>query len=292
MGCGDLDDRRGHSVVVVGIGHESQGSDMSLHVVIVNYRTPKDLDLCLKSLAENRPTIDYMVTVVDNDRTDETSTVVSRHATQDGHPMFVYVTNENIGYARACNQAGLGGHDVAGFFNADVEFTPGILDTCHNALMDNPDWGVLGPRQVDRTGRITHAGIFGSSSKPILRGWRKRGDDYKDVDEYAISVSGSAYFVKANVWEELNDCWMYEKGLAELGLPHEGAFLPTPHYYEETWLSYHCRAHGWKVVYWGADTMIHQWHQASRVGGDADKMMPRSRELFRRMCDIHGLAHD
>jgi hypothetical protein len=132
------------------------------------------------------------------------------------------------------------------------------------------------------------AGIFGTNAAPVHRGWNEihRGQ-YLDVSD-AVTVSGSAYFVKRTVWEELANCSLYR----EVAPDAAGAFLPTPHYYEETWASYHCREHGYRVIYYGPITMVHKWHQASPVGGWAEQQMPASRELFRRACVHHGIACD
>ena len=67
-----------------------------------------------------------------------------------------------------------------------------------------------------------------------------------------------------------------------------GGMLESHHYYSETWLMYHARAHGKKVVYWGKATLIHEWHQSSPIGDPAtDGRMKEDRELFRYMCDTH-----
>jgi GT2 family glycosyltransferase len=73
----------------------------------------------------------------------------------------------------------------------------------------------------------------------------------------------------------------------------KGRFLPTPHYYEETWVSYAARHKGWKVMYFGEAVMEHEWHQASKVGGEAERThMPVSRQMFRDACDHFGIERD
>lgn len=252
---------------------------MSLDIVIVNWRTPEDLEACWRSLDKNPPTVPFVATTVDVQSMPGGGALVAGWArgranrAAMGHP-------NNIGYGRACNMGGAwGSGDVVACFNADVLFRPGVLDACHDALLKNDSWGVLGPRQVDQSGAITHAGVFGTNTQPTIRGWKSKGrDSYMDVRDDAVSVSGSAYFIKRQVWDELREC----------DCNILGPFLETPHYYEETWVSYHARAHGWKVVYWGRDTMVHKWHRASPVGGEADKQMPKSREIFRRACSMHS----
>lgn len=255
-----------------------------MDIVVVNYHTPGDLQQFMDSLQSYPPTSPWTVTVVDV----ETRSREERYSWADGDGVTIGVS-VNIGYGRACNLAAArGSEEIVALFNADVVITPGSLDACANALTDHDEWAILGPCQADTNNRIRHAGIFGSPVLPKHRGWNEvnRGQ-YGDVRE-AVTVSGSAFFVKRKVWSELTDCPAFQ----EVAPDAEGALLPTPHYYEETWASYHARAHGHRVVYYGAATMIHKWHRASMVGGWAEQQIPVSRAMFRRACDVHGIGHD
>jgi GT2 family glycosyltransferase len=258
---------------------------VSLDIVVVNYHTPNDLDAFLASLNRFPPTGLNSLTVIDVDAGEEKTTPFNWPG---GVGRRVAVA-DNIGYGRACNLgAALGDHEVIGLFNADVEVTKQSLDFCMAGLLAHDDWGVLGPCQADTRNRIRHAGIFGSNSSPVHRGWNEiHRRQYRDVRE-AVTVSGSAYFIKRNVWRELTECPLYQ----EVAPDATGAFLPTSHYYEETFCSYHCREHGHKVMYYGPITMIHKWHQASPVGGWAEQQMPISREYFRKACAHHDIACD
>lgn len=256
---------------------------MALDIVVVNYHTPTDLNSFLQSLNRFPPSDEATLTVVDVE-----APIRGSEPWAQGMARWIS-TPDNIGYARACNlgaQEGRG--DVLALFNADVEITANSLDFCVAALNSNDDWGVLGPCQVDRQNRVRHAGIFGSNEAPLHRGWSEvyRGQ-YNDVRE-AITVSGSAYFIKRSVWAELASCPLYQ----DVAPDATGAFLPTPHYYEESYCSYHCREHGYRVMYYGPVTMIHQWHRSSPLGGWAEQQMPTSRALFRRACAYHGIACD
>jgi len=258
---------------------------VSLDIVVVNYHTPDDLDAFLASLNQFPPSGPASLTVVDVDAGEHKTTSFT-WARGTARLMAV---DGNIGYAKACNRAAqLGGHDVIALFNADVQVTEHSLDFCQAALLADDDWGVLGPCQVDARNLIRHAGIFGTNSSPVHRGWNEiNHGQYCDVRE-AITVSGSAYFIKRNVWHQLTNCALYR----EFAPDAAGAFLPTTHYYEETFCSYHCRDHGHKVMYYGPVTMIHKWHRASPVGGWAERQMPISREKFRKACAHHGIECD
>jgi GT2 family glycosyltransferase len=256
--------------------------DVSIDLVVVNYHTPDDLNAFLASVNRHPPTDEATLTIVDVEN-DESDPALIDWA---GGTARRLTANTNIGYARACN---LGAEDGTGnviaLFNADVEITPHALDFCSAALMASDDWGALGPCQVDKNNHIRHAGIFGSNVRPAHRGWNEtnRGQ-YSDVRE-AVTVSGSAYFIKRSVWSLLTKCSLYQATAPGA----TGAFLPTCHYFEETWCSYHLRAHEFRVMYYGPVTMIHKWHRASPVGGWAEQQMPTSRDYFRRACGHHGI---
>jgi GT2 family glycosyltransferase len=255
-----------------------------MDIVVVNYHTPQDLWRFLTALEKYPPPSSSTLTVVDV-------------ATEPGDAFFEWShgtarwlgVEDNIGYGRACNLgASFGDDEIIAFFNADVEVTPGSLANCESALVGHNDWSILGPRQIDGQNRLRHAGILGTRTQPGHRGWAEtnRGQ-YTDVCD-AVTVAGSAFFVKRAVWAELTACPIFRRVAPD----EPGAFLPTPHYYEETWAAYHAQAHGHRVIYYGSVTLIHRWHQASPVGGWADQQAPISRKMFRTACDEHGIGHD
>jgi GT2 family glycosyltransferase len=258
---------------------------VSIDVVVVNYHTPDDLDRFLTSLEDYPSILDASLTIVEVDAGEDYSYRFWWNGQNRGQTIGIA---DNIGYGRACNlAAAVGSGDVIAFFNADIILTPGALDACADALMEHDDWAVLGPCQIDSGNRIRHGGIFGTHTKPVFRGWNDGfRNQYDDIAE-AVTVSGSAYFVKRSVWRELTACSLF-RDIAD----EPGAMLPTPHYYEETWVSWHAWGHGYKVIYYGPVVVIHQWHRASPVGGWADQQLPISREMFRKACDHHDLPHD
>lgn len=208
----------------------------------------------------------------------------------DQCPARWWNSDENIGYARACNYASQwGDHDTLLFLNADTEMRPGTLTSCRDLLFSDPAIGVVGPRQVDLNGRLTHAGIVGTNQKPAHRGWMQQDrGQFTDVID-CVTVSGAAYFVKRHAWEEMANCPIYRASDPD----STGAFLTCNHYWNETALSYHLRHHGYRVVFNGeGPTMIHRWHAASPQGGWAEQNIPRDQAFFRKACDDHGILHD
>lgn len=264
-----------------------------LDVVVVSYRTPEDLQVFCSSFAQfSNSSLETTIYIVNVHPTyhDEEGIEDVLSSVKDVCETVYISTNDNVGYSGACNLAGsLGSREVISFFNADVKLLDDrALLNSHDALARNPDWGVLGPAQVNEEKMCTHAGIFGTPVKPEHRAWHTPfRPQYQDVKE-AVTVAGSAYFTKRTVWDELHECPVYRAQYPNV----EGPFLPTPHYYEETWYSYHARAHDHKVMYYGEALIEHRWHKASPIGGHADRKMQRSKGMFMEMCDLHQIEHD
>lgn len=264
---------------------------MTIDILVVNYKTPGDLVHFLRSLEKHPPPFDWHLTIANVEPGPEDELVVAHYHDEATRPFSYLSFEENVGYATAVNRAAtLGNAETIGIFNADTRFIGNVIEQCCKALIDNPEWAILGPKQVDDRGRITHGGIFGTLAQRNERGFHSRNSDrFSDVRDDATNVAGSAYFVKRKVWEELTSCPFYREAAPNA----EGAFLPTPHYYEETFCSYHAITHGHRVVYYGKATMIHSWHKASPVGGAADRqLLPISKQMFRDACEKHGILHD
>jgi len=264
---------------------------MGVDLIVVNYRSPHDLNHFILSLQRNQPTIPWDLVVVNVDPLQD-DVLIAQHSIEalPGR-VVVYQFDSNVGYATAVNMAStFGSNEVLAIFNADTRLTPNVIDECHNVLMSREEWAVLGPRQIDNSGKITHGGIFGSMSKRVERGFHHRNDDgiYGDVRDDATTVSGACFFVKRAVWDELTSCPIYRSRFPDV----EGAFLPTMHYWDETWCAVHAITHGYRCVYYGPMTMIHLWHNASRVGGWAERQITKSRSLFAEMCDLHDIPHE
>lgn len=264
-----------------------------LDLTVVNYRTPQDLDRFVESVIAHADDLDITLVVAnvapgaDDLAAGAAAVARSRPRVRVVHLAF----EDNVGYGRACNAgAALGSAEVLGVFNADTQVTDGVLGACHDALVAHPRWGPLGPRQVDHEGRITAGGTFGTPEHPRIRGFREPDTGQcSDVRDDAVTVAGSAYFVRRQVWQELTRCPTF-RSVAPDAL---GAFLPTPLFYEETFCSYHAAAHGYHNVYYGTVSMIHSWHRSIHAtDAPAAALFERSRAMFRTACDAHGIPHD
>lgn len=254
-------------------------------LIVCNYRTPHDAKRFVDSVTDTCDPDEVRVWIVDVDPIDSVE-ALARRLEVEGYPNRYIHVGYNCGYGRAVNMAAAhASGDVIGIFNADTVLTDGVVQACRDDLMENPMWGVVGPRQVDGQGKITHAGIGGTITRPKLRGWKQLDRGQYGYTEECVYVAGSAMFVRHGIWQEMAFCSDFRAAQPN----SMGAFLETPHYYEDSWLCSHLRSHGYKVMYKGDVTMRHDWHKASKKGGHADRQMKKSREIFRDTCRAHSI---
>lgn len=266
-----------------------------IDLCVVNYNTRPMLQRLLDTLhdgvkEENKF---WNLYIADNGSTDDT--IDWLRSSEDKYLIDRISLNKNIGYSAACNKLALrGSNSVIALLNADVWFTnDDITDIC-KIFNQEKDIHILGPKQRDEFGLIRHAGIVGTNTKPRHRGWMEPDPSdslYRDRIN-CVTVSGSAYFIRRQVWDDLT----YRPEYRDLYPDAVGAFLPTPHYYEETWCSYFARHLGYNVVYDGSVSIGHSWHASSPKPGEgyshADAQFKVSQSLFRNACDYIGIERD
>lgn len=185
---------------------------------------------------------------------------------------------EKLTYAEAINGGFEGGS--APFvlaLNADVECRLSqvpIFDIFERL----PEVAVVGPPQVNAIGMIVHGGIMGTNEMPVHRGWgdpeSMHPEVFMPVVEDAVTVSGSVYYARRSVWDEL------------------GGFLETPHYFEETWFSYLARHRGHRVVFTGHGTWLHLWDSSPLTNEQKGERFAASQAIFRAACAKEGIACD
>lgn len=260
-----------------------------IDLCVVNYNTKALLQRQLNTLHSDYKQNVWSLFIADNDSTDNTDSWLKQN--MNNYEVDTYVKNSNIGYSAACNQlASKGQSDIIALLNADTWFTTADISAIQDAFDSDPSIHILGPKQRDENGYITHAGIFGSNTSPKMRGWREHDPlDQKYRDRLTcVTVSGSAYFIRRDVWNNMTNNAKYREMVPDA----TGAFLPTPHYYEETWCSYFARHLGYNVVYDGSISIGHSWHKSSPVGGEADQKFRISQKIFRDACDYLGIERD
>lgn len=260
-----------------------------IDLCVVSYNTRPLLQRLLNTVHHDYKDGVWDMYISDNGSSDDTNDWLNKSIAN--YRVTDFVKNKNIGYSAACNMlAASGSGDIIGLINADTWFTTNDILNIQAIFDSDKSIHILGPKQRDEDGRIRHAGIVGTNTSPKHRGWGELDPSdalYRDRIN-CITVSGSAYFVRRSVWEALTNNEKYK----EIAPKSIGAFLPTPHYYEETWCSYFARHLGYNVVYDGSVSIGHSWHKSSPVGGEADQKFKISQKIFREACDHFGIERD
>ncbi len=119
-----------------------------ISIIILSYRNPALLRLCLKSLVHALGTNDdYEVIVVDNHTTPETRAVVEDEFAGTLPSLRLVPIRENAGYTRGVNEGirvANGQYILA--LNYDIVLVPGTVQALASYLHDHPDVGLIGPR--------------------------------------------------------------------------------------------------------------------------------------------------
>lgn len=266
-----------------------------IDLCIVNHNSASLLKRFLDTLHSDLSEVEkvWKLYITDNNSTDDFIQMMRENSYK--YSIDNLYLRPNIGYSAACNEmASNSDSDIVALLNGDVWMSSKDCFDIQKIFDENPEIHILGPKQRDENGFITHAGIVGTNVAPKHRGWREHDPSdnlYKDRIN-CVTVSGSAYFVRRNVWDSMTNNIKYR----EIYPDAIGAFLPTPHYYEETWCSYFARHLGYNVVYDGSVSIGHSWHASSPRPGEGishvDKYFPISREIFREACDYIGIERD
>lgn len=123
---------------------------MKLLIGIVNFDTKKYLYECLKTVYANKPFYQFKVVVVDNNSTDGSIEMVNKFFPE----VLVIANQNNLGYARACNQlANKFTCQYICFLNPDVLVHPKTFDYIVRFLDENKNIGACGCKNLDVDGK-------------------------------------------------------------------------------------------------------------------------------------------
>lgn len=193
-----------------------------ISIVIVNYKSWKHLDNCLKSLEKiNSDTFILEVIIVDNTSNDGCFSEFEKKFKN-----FIFIQNTgNNGFANACN---FGANHAKGewlfFLNPDTMVPEGAIDKIVKTASENPDYGIVSCNQLNNNGSYenqirffpeiqTLFGLFRSIYKKVNR--KKLATQFDENKNIVFPdwVSGSVVFM-SKVWFDKvggwNDAyWMY-----------------------------------------------------------------------------------
>lgn len=112
--------------------------------------------------------------------------------------------DENVGFARACNQgAANASGDRLVFLNNDTIAQPGWLDRLDTALDEHP---LVGARLLYPDGRVQHAGVDIRDEAGILVAYNRRRGliDHPEPARPVDAVTGACLAIRRDLWDQLD----------------------------------------------------------------------------------------
>ena len=260
-------------------GRKSMSKELSVRVVIVNYRTPELSIACLRSLkAEVLAHPDASVTVVDNDSRDNSAHLISVAIESEGWTSWVSLiesplnggfsdgNNVAIRSALACENT----PDCFWLLNPDTLVRPGALSALTSFLGSRPQVGICGGGIENQRGlpwpfvfrfpsilsELEQALSFGPASA-LLSKWAIL-KPISDFPEKVDWVCGASMMVRREV-------------IDKVGLMDDGYFL----YFEETDYCLAANRAGWECWYVPQSRIMHIAGQSTGiVESDQPKRLP------------------
>ncbi|MCL5773605.1 MAG: glycosyltransferase family 2 protein [Firmicutes bacterium] len=214
-----------------------------LSVIIATYNT-RDLTLkCLESVFKEISGLEFEIFVVDNNSSDKTSEEIRKR-----FPAVKIIENEeNLGFARACNQAirvSEGKHVL--LLNSDTVVLDEAPGKMINYLKNRPEVGALGPALLDKNSNIQKSCAKKMTLLSTFReSWLgKMAFDYdkakSNEPSYVDILSGACLMVP-------------QETIDKVGLLDENYFM----YSEDVDWSYRIAEAGYKLVYFPSAKVIH-----------------------------------
>lgn len=270
-------------------------SDLTLSIIVVNYRARDFLRACLASVCVLLPA-DAELIVIDNHSGDGSAEMVSGEFPQ----ARLMANAENLGFAKANNQ---GIREARGKYvlllNSDTVVRPGALQTMSSFLEAHPEAGGVTCRLLNSNGSVQacvsrHPGpvmllfrlsgfshlVRGDRTRRWLRrylGWLLGSTVRSYLDPY---VAGDSPFEVENI---SGACFMLRrKAIDEVGLLEESFFM----YFEDMDYCLRLRHAGWKLYYLPQGEIVHFVGRSSG-GRMRDFSVHSYRSLFtmyRRHC--------
>lgn len=247
---------------------------MKVLVVVVNYRTPKLVVRCLRSLKHEVEQIGSMhVVVVDNDSGDDSVEVIGGAIESNGWDWCTLTPESNNGGYGAGNNAGVGPYlgtddapELVMLVNPDAYVREGGIRTLLDFMESRPDVGIAGSRIEDGDGEQAQSAFrFPTATSELVEGF-KLGVLTKLLNERQLLVelrdepmpvdwvTGAAMMIRKSV-------------IDEIGFFDVGYFL----YFEEVDLCYRAKQAGWQVYYVPDSVIVHLQAQATGITGHREE---------------------
>lgn len=235
---------------------------MAVSVIIVNYNVKHFLEQCICSVQRALAATGGEIIVVDNQSTD--------HSLDYLQPRFPEVrfiaNNENLGFAKACNQGWrVSTGEYVLFLNPDTIIPEDCLQSCVQFFASHPDAGAVGVKLLDGSGKFLKESkrAFPSPMTSLYKlfGLSRLFPRSKTFSRYHL---GHLDENSTNEVDVLAGAFMMmrRKTLEETGGFDEVFFM----YGEDVDLSYRIQQKGYKNYYFAGSSIIHFKGESTRKG--------------------------
>lgn len=233
-----------------------------LSIIILSFKNPGLLRLCLKSLANALPNnFDCEIIVVDNASTYETRSVVKDEFYDKFRKIKLVSIKENAGYTRGVNEGIKKAEGEYIFYiNHDVVITRGAIEDLLGYFKNRPDIGLIGPELLNFNDSHQNSCFRFYTPETILY----RRAPYlpfasKNLDHFTMNDK--------NMKEPMEVDWLSgavfmspRSAINKVGLLDENLF----HYFSDVDWSRRFWENGYKVVYCPVAKIYHYHGQGSR----------------------------
>lgn len=244
---------------------------MQLSVIIVNYNVKHFLEQCLCSVQKAMSNLEGEVIVVDNHSQDNSLAYLKHFAKasvdKPNSPDVRFITNEeNIGFAKACNQ---GLREARGkyilFLNPDTLVPEDCFELCIGFFESHPDAGALGIKMLDGSGHFLKESkrAFPSPMTSLFKlfGLAKLFPRSKTFSKYHLGYLNEN---ENNEVDVLAGAFLMTRKdvLDKVGSFDEVFFM----YGEDVDLSYRIQKSGYRNYYFAGSHIIHFKGESTRKG--------------------------
>lgn len=227
-------------------------------VVIVHYRTPDVLAVCLERLGENLRGTLHEILVVDNAPLDDAAEKLCA-----GRPGIAYIKNaRNIGFGRAVNQglaAGRGEYFLV--LNPDVEVREGSVEELIAQMERDPSAGIVAPKLLNEDGSLQHScrTFYTLPVFLLRRTFLGRILPHSRVLRDHLLLDFDHESTRPVDWCLGASLLARRRAVEDVGPMDERFFL----YFEDVDWCYRMKARGWRVLYHPAAVMTHRYRRES-----------------------------
>lgn len=250
---------------------------IELSIVIVNFKTKKEIISCLKSIEQNINRISYEIIVVDNEGNNSLKNELKEHKN-----VKYILSNKNLGFGGGNN---LGASQASGeylfFLNPDTLIKGDVIEQLYKFIKSKKNIGIVSPLLVDDNLKPFHTqsrkeltplnAVYSFSflrklfpqkniyNDPFLNKW----DKVTPIE--TNTVPGAALMISRYLFDKI-------KGF------DENFFL----YFEENDLSKRVKNLGYKLYVYPESKVIHKVGKSTSQISDGRKIFEKSRFLYFR----------